>query len=162
MVLELKTAWVDGTTHLVFEPLDFLARLAALTPRPRINLVFYHGVLAPNARSRAAVVRYGVAASEEPAPITEAVSTGTDAPDGGGRPGSGWRWADLMRRAFDLDVLACPRCGGRLRLIAVILDPRTIEAMQRSLGLPTTKSGDRAPPARLAPVSVEAVPGVFA
>jgi hypothetical protein len=29
-----------------------------------------------------------------------------------------WAWADLMRRAFDIDVLACPRCGGRLRLIA--------------------------------------------
>jgi len=25
-----------------------------------------------------------------------------------------------MRRAFNLDVLACPRCGGRLRLIATI------------------------------------------
>jgi hypothetical protein len=36
-------------------PLDFLARLAALTPRPGIDLVFYHGVLAPHARWRAAV-----------------------------------------------------------------------------------------------------------
>jgi len=29
-------------------------------------------------------------------------------------------WADLMRRAFEVEVLACPRCGGRLRLIALI------------------------------------------
>jgi uncharacterized protein YbaR (Trm112 family) len=28
-----------------------------------------------------------------------------------------------MRRAFDIDVLACPRCGGRLRLIATVEDP---------------------------------------
>jgi Putative transposase len=49
VVLELKTAWADGTSHLVFEPLELLARLAALTPRPRINLVFYHGVLAQHA-----------------------------------------------------------------------------------------------------------------
>ncbi len=42
-MLQLKTAWADGTSHLVFEPLDFLARLASLTPRPRINLIFYHG-----------------------------------------------------------------------------------------------------------------------
>jgi Putative transposase len=51
VVLKLKATWGDGTTHLVLEPLDFLARLAALTPRPRINLVFYHGVLAAHAQS---------------------------------------------------------------------------------------------------------------
>ena len=33
----------------VFEPLTLLAKLAALTSRPRINLVLYHGVRAPNA-----------------------------------------------------------------------------------------------------------------
>ena len=31
----LKTPWRDGTTHVVFEPLDFIARLAALVPKPR-------------------------------------------------------------------------------------------------------------------------------
>ena len=37
-----------GTTHVIFEPLDFIARLAALVPPPRVNLTRYHGVLAPN------------------------------------------------------------------------------------------------------------------
>jgi hypothetical protein len=46
----LKRAWSDGTTHLLFEPLEFLEKLAALTPRPETNLVLYHGVLAPHAR----------------------------------------------------------------------------------------------------------------
>ena len=68
IVLELKRPWQDGTSHLVFEPLDLLARLAALTPRPRINLIIYHGVLAPNARVRAAVVAFGVPAAVTPAP----------------------------------------------------------------------------------------------
>ena len=135
----------------MFEPVDFLGRLAALTPRPRINLVFYHGVLAPHARARAAVVRYGVAASAEAGPITEAGSVGTDTRASGGGTssptGRGWRWADLMRRAFDWDVLACPRCGGRLRLIALIFDPGTIDALQRSLA--PSESADRAPPARV-------------
>jgi hypothetical protein len=30
---------------------------------------------------------------------------------------SAWPWAALMRRVFDFDVLACSRCGGRLRVI---------------------------------------------
>jgi hypothetical protein len=40
-----------------------------------------------------------------------------------------WAWAALMRRAFDVEVLACPRCDGRLRLIATIEDPETIGAI---------------------------------
>jgi hypothetical protein len=41
-VLGLKSAWADGTSHVVVEPLDFLARLAALTPRPRVNPVLWN------------------------------------------------------------------------------------------------------------------------
>jgi hypothetical protein len=44
----LKTPYRDGTTHVIFEPLDFLARLASLVPRPRVNLTRFHGVFAPN------------------------------------------------------------------------------------------------------------------
>ena len=58
VVLALKTAWADGTRHLLFEPLELLEKLAALTPRPRINLVLYYGVLAPHARWRARAVTY--------------------------------------------------------------------------------------------------------
>ena len=52
----LKRPFHDGTTEFLFEPLDFLARLAALVPRPRSHLLRYHGVLAPNARHRRLVV----------------------------------------------------------------------------------------------------------
>jgi hypothetical protein len=45
VLLGLRHRWTDGTTHLLFDPLDLLARLAAVTPRPRINLVLYYGVL---------------------------------------------------------------------------------------------------------------------
>jgi hypothetical protein len=49
---ELKTPYRDGTTHVIFEPLDFLARLAALVPKPRVNLTRFHGVFAPNTKYR--------------------------------------------------------------------------------------------------------------
>ena len=49
VVLKLKTPWRDGTTHLVMSPLEFMQRLAALVPRPRLHLIRFHGVLAPNA-----------------------------------------------------------------------------------------------------------------
>jgi hypothetical protein len=59
VVYLLKTPYRDGTTHVIFEPLDFVARLAALVPRPRVNLTRYHGVLAPNHRWRAQVTPAG-------------------------------------------------------------------------------------------------------
>ena len=52
----LKTPWADGTTHLVLSPLELIEKLAALVPPPRLNLIRYHGVLAPNAADRAAIV----------------------------------------------------------------------------------------------------------
>ena len=51
----LKTPYRDGTTQVAFDPVDFIARLAALVPKPRVNLTRYHGVLAPNHRWRGMV-----------------------------------------------------------------------------------------------------------
>ena len=142
--------------QLVFEPLDLLARLAAIVPRPRVDLILYHGVLAPNAGWRAAVVSYAPSAVEPP--LAAAISTATDAPSVSGTASlpsrRNWTWAQLMQRAFDVDVLLCRACDGRLRLIAIILDPRTIRGMLRSLGLATeaTRSpnvmSSAAPPTR--------------
>ena len=48
VVLQLKSPWRDGTTHLRMTPLEFMQRLAALVPRARLHLTRFHGVLAPN------------------------------------------------------------------------------------------------------------------
>ena len=59
LVLKLKTPWHDGTTHIVMSPLEFMQRLAALVPPPRLHLIRLHGVLAPDAKLRALVVPAG-------------------------------------------------------------------------------------------------------
>ncbi len=54
-----------------------------------------------------------------------------------------------MRRTFAIDVTACLKCDGRLRLMAVILNPRAAVAILRSLGLPhdrVTAAPTRGPP----------------
>jgi len=51
---ERKTPYRDGTTHLIFEPLDFIAKLAALVPPRRANLARFH--VAPSSRYRDRVV----------------------------------------------------------------------------------------------------------
>jgi hypothetical protein len=140
----LKTAWADGTRHLIFAPMELLEKLAALTPRPRINLILYHGVLASHARWRARVVALPGSAAKAPNP-------GDDSADDAASPAPPrhWAWANLMRRAFDLDVLACPRCGGRLRLLGTIEDPVAIRAILDPLAA-SSSALDRPPPAATA------------
>ena len=138
-------AWHDGTTHLLFEPVELLEKLAALTPRPRINLLLYHGVLAPHARWRARVVAYGDTAAAAALPSAANATSSSPA----GHEPRHWRWADLMRRAFEIDVLACPRCGGRMVLVATIEDPAVVRRSLTLLGLPTAMPEAR--PARPPP-----------
>jgi hypothetical protein len=77
VALELKTAWRDDTRKLVFESLEFLERLAEMTPRPEIDLPIRHGVLAPRARGRARGVVYGRRVPE-PTAAAALLATGPD------------------------------------------------------------------------------------
>ena len=63
--LSLKSIWSDGTYQIVLSPEELLEKLAALVPPPRLNLVRYHGVLAPNAAARAQIVPRPQSADEE-------------------------------------------------------------------------------------------------
>jgi len=70
---ELKTPYSDGTTHVLFEPLDFIAKLVALVPKPRVHLTRFHGVFAPHSKYRARVTpaqrgqgKKGQAAQQQP------------------------------------------------------------------------------------------------
>jgi len=56
---QLKTPWKNGTTHVEFEPLEFIAKLAALAPPPRAHLTRFHGIFAPNATLRAQLTPSG-------------------------------------------------------------------------------------------------------
>ncbi len=140
VLLRLKTPWRDGTSPLALQPLELLEKLAALTPRPYVNLIVYHGVLAPNAKWRREVVGFGRAKVEsepsEGSPRKVVASHNRT-------------WAELMRRALDIDVLECPACGGRLRFVAAILFSSAIHRILRHLGLPSDPvelAPARAPP----------------
>lgn len=45
-------------------------------------------------------------------------------------------WADFLRRVFLFDILSCPDCGGRLRLVATIQERAVVEKILLHLGLP--------------------------
>lgn len=142
---QLKTPYRDGTTHVFFEPLDFLARLAALVPRPRVNLTRFHGVFAPNSQWRARVTpakrggrhRGTGTASEDRTPAQRHVAM---------------TWAQRLKRVFDIDIQKCERCGAAARIIAAIEDPAVIKKIldhldrQGALPLAYHQPVARAPP----------------
>ncbi len=46
-------------------------------------------------------------------------------------------WASLLRRSFSVDVLECPKCHGRLRVLAVITEREPVRRILGHLGMPT-------------------------
>ena len=102
-----KTPYRDGTTDVVLEPLDFIARPAALVPTPRVNLTRYHGVFAPNHRLREQVTparrgRRGAETANEPAPARHVSMT----------------WAQRLKRVFQIEIETCNYCGGAVKVAA--------------------------------------------
>ncbi len=103
VIYKFKQPFRDGATHVVLDPLDFVARLAALVPRPRLKLTRFHGVFAPNCKQRECIVPKRKPGQEKPdnplAPMT---------------------WMQRLKRVFAIDPnaarsrpaqSAAARCG---------------------------------------------------
>jgi hypothetical protein len=135
----LRHPFHDGTRAVIFDPLTFIEKLCALVPPPRANLVTYHGVLAPNAAWRRLVVPDPGSAGLVTARKRCRTPVSEDAPAAERK--RRYTWAQLMRRVFKLDVLECPFCKGRRKLIALITDAPVIRAILDCLGLPSDPPG---------------------
>ena len=112
----LKRPWKDGTRAFVFDPHSFLERLVALIPHPREHRWTYFGSLAPAASIRDLVAH-------------RAESAQADAHS------SRIPWAELLQRTFGVDVLRCPRCGGRRHWIAAISRGDALNRILRHAGI---------------------------
>jgi putative transposase len=92
----------EGTTHIVMSPLEFIQRLAALVARPRLHLIRFHGVLAPNARLRPDIIpNVPVNANTPSADYAEVPPPAAPAP---------MSWGRLLKRVFEIDIEHCPQC----------------------------------------------------
>jgi hypothetical protein len=144
ILYRLRHQWRDGTSHVIFDPLDLMGKFAALVPPPRFNLVRYHGVLAPAARWRSLVVP-AVSADESIFSICPDCALKKGGRNAKGKNGQNsnighprnYSWSELMKRVFGLDVLKCDRCGGRMRILCAINPPEAIRKILDCLGLPS-------------------------
>jgi hypothetical protein len=88
VVLRLRRPWTDGTRAIRFEPSEFLEKLASLVPKPRINLLVYHGAFAPHAHGRKDAVRASAGSLWSAGRAHEGAARGAAPPDTGDRVSS--------------------------------------------------------------------------
>ena len=142
ILAKLKRQWSDGTWAKIFEPLDFLAKISALIPRPGRHQLRYHGQFAAQGRWRSKIVL----ASRKPK------STSSETPTEEQKR-TKLSWAVLLKRAFAADVLQCA-CGGRREVIAVIEHHKTVVHILDHVGIDSTPPAfkpARPPPEELWP-----------
>lgn len=120
------------------DAMDYVARVLAQIPPPRKHLVRYHGRYSNAARGKRRGAVAGQASTTEaecgdpaeaPAPAVSAARK---------------RWADLLRRVYEVDPLVCPRCASTMRVVSFITQPHVIKRILEHLRRAQTRA--RPPP----------------
>ena len=68
------------------------------------------------------------------------------------------RWAELLRRIFEVDPLACPRCGSAMRMLALVTEPAVIARILTHRRTQAPAAPARAPPSSGSPGAPERSP----
>ena len=112
-----------------------MGRLAALVPKPRVNLTRFHGVFSPRSKLREYVV------PGKPEDESEQISQSTQTKT------YSMTWAQRLKRVFAIEIEKCEKCGGKAKIIACIEDAEVIEKILKHLGLDEpSQTRNRSPP----------------
>ena len=104
----------------VFSALDFLAEVTQHIPEKGEHLLRYYGWYSHRQRG----IRAKHRKADEPEPATVRIDRSalkaSESAASGPRAGSVSTWAMLIKRVYEVDPLACPSCGGRMKIIGFI------------------------------------------
>ncbi len=146
----IEAAWVHSDT-LIDRKQEGVS--SALIPPPRRHRHGYYGVLAPNSPLRGQVtalagVPNGTPAADATGSIAAPIVTPSRSSEGTAEaPGDAdailrraarYAWALLLARIYEVFPLICPRCGGEMRIIALITDAGAVREILTHLGEPTS------------------------
>ena len=133
--LKLKTAYSDGTSHLLFTPGEFIEKLSAIIPPPKSHLVKWSGVFAPNSPCRSKIVLKPDEKKGRPVK-----SDCTDQ-----SPIKNSSWSKMLAKVFEIDVTQCQHCKGEMSIVAAIIKRSEVARYLKHLGI------EHEPPARAPP-----------
>ncbi len=138
VVLKLKKRWNDGSTAVVYSPIEFIEKLVALIPPYRSHLLRYSGVFSPHSKLRSRVI---------PQAVIEVVASTDNKPQDAPKPkikSGRIPWARLLRRCFKIDIEVCPHCNGKTRVVAALFSRSEVSRFLTHMGL------EASPPKRFA------------
>jgi hypothetical protein len=125
--------WKTGSRELVFEPLEFLARLLQHIPPLGFKAWRQYGAYSAVTRARWRALRDADVGSD----TADAAEPDPAASSKPGRSRCTSAWAALLSRTWGFDPLECPDCGGRLEIVTAIHDPDSLERITRHYRLDT-------------------------
>jgi hypothetical protein len=133
--LKLKTAYSDGTSHLLFTPGEFIEKLSAIIPPPKSHLVKWSGIFAPGSPYRKRVVlKPEVKKGRSPkSTCTEDI------------PLKNSSWSKMLAKVFRIDVTKCQHCQGDMAILAAITNRSEVARYLKHLGI-EHEAPARAPP----------------
>jgi len=141
ILYELKNKYTDGTTHLRFTQTEFIEKIMAPIPPPRKNLIRFFGVFGPHhgyreevtdmIRKRPQLVKEVGANEAKGADIVRVEHFIEQVPR---KPIYWIPWAELLKKTFNIDVMKCEKCGGRMKVANYVLDSKEIKRILISLG----------------------------
>lgn len=138
----------DGEPQERVEADELVARVIAQVPDPKRHLIHAYGWYANAARAKRK--RDGASNADPTVPSAgPAIADSGDACEEAERRAARRRWADLIRRIYEVDPLVCSNCGGPMKIIAFITERKAIRAILASMrksAAPASPSGSRSPP----------------
>jgi len=126
----------------VFDPLDFIAEITQHIPDPGAQQIRYYGWYSNKSRGQRAKAANAAAKPPAVQPVIEDHDTAY-------RKSCRQRWAALIKRVYEVDPLLCPKCGGKMRIVAFIerrSQPTVVERILKHCGL-WEDTAARGPPA---------------
>ncbi len=158
MIVALKTPYDDGTSHVVLSPMEFMGCLAALVPKPRVNLTRFHGVFSRGCRPPRSRLREHVVPGKPDDELAQVSQSGKN------------KAYSMTHRSFRgttsqmcfngaairIEIEKCKKCGGKVKIIASIEAPEVIEKILKHLCLDeASQARNRSPPKGLFPHSTQ-------
>jgi hypothetical protein len=143
ILYELKNNY-DGASHVLLSPMELMEKLSAIVPPPYKHQVNYYGCLSSHSNLRPLIVP-GESAANKDETAAKKESPPTDEKQEGANPDemkkekikkSGYiDWQTLLKKVFKIDISVCPKCQGRMKVIAVINEKKIIKKILDHMGL---------------------------
>ncbi|SMF84508.1 transposase [Pseudobacteriovorax antillogorgiicola] len=136
ILYELKSSY-DGATHVMFSPMEFIEKLASMIPPPYKHQVNYYGCLSSHSKLSPKIVGGSVVGSCGQGDLQqECKNDGEAEVESDDSSASRYiPWAELLKRTFGIELSTCPKCGGRVRVIAAIMEVEAITKILNHVGL---------------------------